>query len=223
MDRDHGCRARAAIIGEIGGGQPRLPIMPVHNAGPKLRTFPQREASRDLAKRSEPEGIIRPIKPIRSHIGATRTREEMRSIEHEKVEPSGVCTQHLGATTEKVRLDQHGLGSVDLAHHCRISRNERHHRDTFGGKRPSKRAGNIGKAPGLDQRIDFRNDREDRDLAHAPSLSIICWVMRTIPSPVRRNRLASASISSPTTRPSGIFTPRSITTLVSRAARAIST
>ena len=103
MDRDHGCRARAAIIGEIGGGQPRLPIMPVHNAGPKLRTFPQREASRDLAKRSEPEGIIRPIKPIRSHIGATRTREEMRSIEHEKVEPSGVCTQHLGATTEKVK------------------------------------------------------------------------------------------------------------------------
>jgi hypothetical protein len=34
MERDHGCRARPAVIGEIGGGQPCLPVMRVNDSGP---------------------------------------------------------------------------------------------------------------------------------------------------------------------------------------------
>ena len=45
------------------------------------------------------------------------------------------------------------------------------------------------------------------------------WVMRQTPLSLRRKRLASSSGSSPTTRPSGILTPRSTTTRLSRAPR----
>ena len=61
---------------------------------------------------------------------------------------------------------------------------------------------------------------EQRDL-HRSSASIIGWVTRQTPRSVRRNRLASNSGSSPTTRPSGMRTPRSTTTFFSRACRPI--
>jgi hypothetical protein len=58
---------------------------------------------------------------------------------------------------------------------------------------------------------------------HARILSIIGRVMRKAPRSVRRKRLASSSGSSPTTSPSGICTPRSMTTFFSRAERPTST
>ena len=54
------------------------------------------------------------------------------------------------------------------------------------------------------------------------SRSIIGWVIRQIPLSVRRKRAASCSGSSPTTRPSGMQTPRSMMTRRSRAPRPIS-
>ena len=62
----------------------------------------------------------------------------------------------------------------------------------------------IGKATRLDDRIDFRGDRKNAKRHHAFSLSIIGCVMRQMPSGVIRNRFASSSGSSPTTKPSGI-------------------
>ena len=58
---------------------------------------------------------------------------------------------------------------------------------------------------------------------HASSRSTIGCVIRQMPLSVRRKRRASKSGSSPTTRPSGIHTPRSTMTFVSRADRPIST
>jgi len=104
VDRDHGCRARAAIIDEIGGGQPRLPVMAVNNVGPEMRTFSESEASGDLAKRPEPEGIVRPIAPVRSCVGTACAREKMWSIEDKEVKPGGACAQHPGAAAKKVWL-----------------------------------------------------------------------------------------------------------------------
>ena len=76
--------------------------------------------------------------------------------------------------------------------------------DAVRSQSDRERADDVGKAAGLDDRIDFRGDRKNAKRRHASSLSIIGCVMREIPCGVVLNRFASSSVSSPTTRPSGI-------------------
>jgi hypothetical protein len=90
-------------------------------------------------------------------------------------------------------------------------------------------------APGSDRR---RNSRPDRPpgrrwrgrtarildaRVQVPSRSSIACVIRQMPFSVRRKRRASLSGSSPTSSPSGMVTPRSITTSLSFAPRPICT
>ena len=91
--------------------------------------------------------------------------------------------------------------------------------DVVRSQHGRERADDVGKPPRLDDRIDFGGDRKNAKRRHASSLSIIDCVMRVMPRGVVRNRFASSSGSSPTTRPSGIRTPRSITTFFNRARR----
>ena len=62
-----------------------------------------------------------------------------------------------------------------------------------------------------------------RSRGQASIRSSIGCVIRHTPAALRRKRCASRSGFSPTTRPSGMRTPRSMTTFVSRADRPIST
>ena len=112
-----------------------------------------------------------------------------------------------------------------LVHHGRIAGQERADLDAEWRERAGQGAGDIGEAAGLDQRKDFRRDRQDAQAAHAASAVsrlIMGVVMRQMPLSVRRKRRASSSGSSPTTRPSGMCTPRSTTTFFSRTCWPIS-
>ena len=60
----------------------------------------------------------------------------------------------------------------------RVAGDQRAHLDAFAGERGGQRAGDVGEPAGLDQGKDFRGDREDFQLAHYASLSIIGWVIR---------------------------------------------
>ncbi len=102
-----------------------------------------------------------------------------------------------------------------------IGRDQRPHVDVLAHQRAGQGAGDVGKAPRLDEREDLRGDRQNLQAAHRLSFSIIGPVMSVTPLSVRRKRLASSTGSSPTTRPSGIVTSLSITTLLSRTCRPI--
>src|SRR5260221_9953457 len=85
-----------------------------------------------------------------------------------------------------------------------ISRHQGSRFDSVSFQRGWERADDVGKAARLDHRVDFRGDRKDTNGRHSFSLSIIGCVMRQMPCGVIRNRFASSSGSSPTTKPSGI-------------------
>src|SRR4029079_3353846 len=95
--------------------------------------------------------------------------------------------------------------------------------DAVLAQRERQRADDVGEAAGLDEGGDFRGDGENLDAGHRSNLSIIGWVIKQMPPSVRRNRAASSSMSSPTTSPAGMRTPRSMMTLWSRALRPTST
>src|ERR1700685_1986378 len=107
--------------------------------------------------------------------------------------------------------------------HRGISGDEGARLDCFGLQGRRQRAHHIGEAAGLDDRVDFRGDREDANGAHVASPSIIACVIRQMPCSVVRNLFASCSGSSPTTSPTGIRTPRSMTTFANLAPSPTST
>src|SRR5689334_15527854 len=113
--------------------------------------------------------------------------------------------------------------AIECPQHPRIARHQRADRHTLSRKRDRQSARDIREATCLDQREDLGDDSENVERRHYPRRSSIGWVIRHIPLSVRRKRSASASGSSPTTSPSGIRTPRSIMTLLSRAPRPMST
>src|SRR5215471_8686349 len=104
-------------------------------------------------------------------------------------------------------------------HHGRVARQERLDLDAEWRERAWQSPDHVGEAAGLDQRKGLRRDRQDAQIAHAVSAAsrlIMGMVMRQMPLSVRRNLCASSTGSSPTTRPSGICTPRSMTTFFKR-------
>ncbi len=53
------------------------------------------------------------------------------------------------------------LGLADLLQHRRVAGKQRTHGDPFARQRQRQRAGDIGEAAGLHQRIDFGRDGEN--------------------------------------------------------------
>ena len=143
----------------------------------------------------------------------------MRSVDGEQVEAGRVAGEDARRPAEQIGVIVRGLCVGELGDHRRVGRHEGPDLDPFAGERRGQRADDVGEPPGLDEREDLRGDRENFQPAHCASLSIIGWVIKVTPLSVRRNRLASSSGSSPTTRPSGMRTSLSMTALTSRTLR----
>ncbi len=224
MHRHHRSRPPAAGIMQQRRGQRCLPVMGMDDVGHEARQQALADPHRHLRKRSEAECIVGPIPAIWSYIGVARPGIQMRGVEHQQVEPFGLAGEQMRGAAEQIRERLHYVRPAEFFEHGRIAGDQGTHRDALGGQRRRQRTSHIGEPAGLDQGVDFRCYREQLEgRRHVLSRSIIGWVIRQTPRPVRRKRLASASGSSPTTSPSGICTPRSMTTLVSRAERPIST
>src|SRR4029079_2063403 len=115
------------------------------------------------------------------------------------------------------------LGLPERGLHRGIAGHQRDGLDAVLAQRQRQRGDHVGAPAGLDEGVDFRGDGENLDAGHRPNLSIMGWVIKQMPPSVRRNRAASSAVSSPTTSPAGMRTPRSMMTLLSRALRPTST
>ena len=147
----------------------------------------------------------------------------MRRVEHQQIEPGAARGEQARRPAVQPREVVDGLGAAQRVDHRRVAGDQRVGVDAVARQRRGQRADDIREAAGLDQRIDLGRDRKDAQALHFGRRSIIGCVMRHTPRSVRRKRAASTSGSSPTTSPSGIFTPESTITSVSLACRPIST
>ena len=219
MDGHHGGGPRPVVVVQIGWREPGLPIMGMHHVGHEGRNEAVADIGRDARQRGEPHAIVRPVDAVGRHVGVARPCVEMRHVEHEQIEAVMRGGEQTPWSAEIIRPAPDFVGSRQHPHHVGIARHQRAHLDAMRLQRDRQRARDIGEAAGLDDGIDFGGDREDANRRHVLSLSSIGWVMSEMPCSVVRKRLASNSGSSPTTSPSGISTPRSITTFFKRAPR----
>ena len=216
-------RPPGAVVMQIGRRQRRLPVMGVHDIGRKARRRALADIRADPRQRRKTQRVVGPIETVRTQIRIARPREKMRRVEHEQLESARRGGQQRRRPAEQPIIAADGLAAVEFGEQRGVAGRQRDRRDIFARQRARQGAHDVGEAARLDQRKDFRGDGENLQLRHGASLSNIGWVIRQMPSSVRRNRLASSSGSSPTTRPSGMTTPRSTTTFESWTFRPIST
>ena len=215
-------RDRVGIV-EVGGRERRLPVMRVNDLRPERVDHPKADVRADTRERRKPLRIVGPVEPIGPKVWVARPVVEMGRIDREQVQTGRLAGEDPRGSTEQIVISMRGLRVDELGHYRRIARDERSDLDVFAGERGGQRARDVGKTPGLDKREDLRGDGENFQSAHCTSLSIIGLVIKVTPLSVRRNRLASSSGSSPTTRPSGIRTSLSMMALESRTLRPIVT
>src|SRR3981189_30915 len=141
----------------------------------------------------------------------------MRRIEHEQIEVAVRAAEQARRSAKEMRQMVEYFRYRKRLDDIGIAGHQGPRFDVPGSQRGRKRPGDVGKASCFDDRIDFGGNRENAKRCHTSSLSIIGCVISVMPCAVVRNLLASNSGSSPTTRPSGMRTPRSITTFFNRA------
>ena len=223
VDGHHGLRRPGPCVAEPSRGEAGLPVVAMDDVGHEGIDRALADIGRRTAKCCEALPVVRPVGAVGSEIGAAGPIEQLWRVEDDEVQPSGGPGDKPGLGAEQALVALEDLGRAECAENVRVARQHHPHLDIVGGERLGQGARDIGKAAGLDQREDFGSDREDTHRVGYPSRSIIVWVIRQMPLSVRRKRRASSSGSSPTTSPSGMRTPRSITTLLSRAERPMST
>ena len=209
-----------AAIAHIGRHQSCLPVVAMDDVGHEISHDAPSDFRCHERKRCKALGVIRPVLAIRPQIGIARAVIEMRRIKHKQVEPFNLPPQQPSGPSEK-RINRMGnLVSFKRLHHGRIARHECDDLDVEFGQGSRQRTRHISQAAGFHQRKHFRCNAQ---YFHSGRFAIMARVIRQTPLSVRRKRFASAMGSSPTTSPSGMTTPRSITTFFKIAFLPIST
>lgn len=199
---------------------PARPASHGHGRRPARKTARHRDQSRRRrrrARRSAASCRASPCRPGQDRDCPAGQRDAARRERRGRA--PGAAREDARTPAEEFFIGKHRLRTLERRPDRRVAGNERTHPDAEGAHRRRQRARDIGEAARLDERIDLRGDAEDRDHAAFVSLSIIGWVIRQMPLSVRRKRRSSSCGSSPTTRPSGIRTPRSTTTFFRCAPR----
>ena len=228
VDGDDGCRPATllrACEAEIDRSQRGLPIVRMYD----VERIAARSATTNLGRRisegAKALGVVAPIRAMRILIWTAGTSIEVRRVQDQQREPGRLGRDQCRRSAEQILPAVHDLGAGQPIHDLRITWQQGGDGDAERRQREGQRTGDIREAAGLDQREDFGRDRQDAQIAHAARrwrLLIIWVVIRQMPFSVRRKRRASSSGSSPTTRPSGMCTPRSTTTFFSRTCWPIS-
>ena len=199
--------------------------MRVHHVRHEGSGAAQPKGRRHLRQRRKALRVIGEVGAVRFAIGRARPVVQMRRVEAEQAQPGRRAVQHAGRPAEQVGHAVHRRRAVQGGQHGGVTWHQGPHLDPLCRERRRQRARHVPEAAGLDKWNDLGRDRQDAERRHACSLlascslSIMGCVIRHTPRLVRRKRAASCSASSPTTRPSGMRTPRSMTTLRSRADR----
>ncbi len=206
---------------QIGRNEARLPIVRVQDIRLECADRSKSDVGADPREGREATRIVRPVGSVWAKVRIAGAVEEMRRIQREDIEPRGPSGEDARRRAKEVRIFVSDIGIAKLVLDRGIGWDQRPHVDVLAHDRARESAGYVGEAPGLDERKHLRRDRQNLNGAHRVSFSIIGPVIRVTPLSVRRKRLASSAGSSPTTRPSGIFTSLSITTLLRRTCRPI--
>ena len=211
----HRRRRRGLAVAHVGERQRRLPVMRMHH----VRHVAGDRAGRDVrageAQRGEAPPVVGPVGAGGVAVWSARPVEEMRRIEHQKVEAGRLGRQDRDLAAMQRRIAMQWRGLPCCLQHLREARDQRPRRHALPGERDRQGAGHVGQPACLDQGKNLGRDRENlhqkslpcMPIPQVPSLSIISWVIRQMPFSETRNRLASLTGSSPTTSPSGMRTP----------------
>ena len=84
MDGLDDCRRGLAAEAQIGGGQPGLPIVQMHDFWREIGHKALGERRGDLRQGGEALGVVGVIQAVQPEVGAARPQVEMRRIEDEK-------------------------------------------------------------------------------------------------------------------------------------------
>src|ERR1700722_1357065 len=177
----------------------------------------------DPRERRKPLRVIGPVEPIWPQIRIARPVVEMGCVDREHVQSGRLAGEDPRWSSEQIIIGVRRLRAGELGHDRRVARDQRSDFDAFTGERSRQSADDVCKPTGFYEREDLRRDRENSQFTHSASLSIMGLVIKVTPLSVRRNRLASSSGSSPTTRPSGMRTSLSMIAFESRTLRPIVT
>ncbi len=167
VDREHGADPRRLAEPQIGGGQPRLPVVRLENVGLDAGHQPGREVGGHAAQGREPEGIVGPVGPVRGHVGIAVAVEQVGRVDHEHVQ-----TRHARREEPRRAAEQGGvlvqrLGIPQSLEHRRVAGQQRPHPHAQGGQRTRQRPGNVGQPARLDQRVDLGGDRKNLQVGQA--------------------------------------------------------
>ena len=223
MHGQNDLRRRSGREIEIGCRQRRLPVMHMDDIRHEDLDPSRSHIGSGTRQGGEPHPVVGPVLAVRPQIAIAGAIEEMRRLDRQEIETMRLSCQNAHFAAKEIVVMMDGLRLLERRRDRRIDGQHHPHLDAVMLERRRQGAHHIGKPTGLHQRKHLRCDSQYFRHFWAASLSIIGWVMRQTPVSVRRNRFASSSGSSPTTRPSGISTPRSMTTRRSLAPRPILT
>ncbi len=213
-------RSAGAQLAEVERCPAGLPVVAMHDLWhPPLDPLGA-DHGRGAGEGGEAFGVVIPVATVAIEVGSGIAVEEMRRVqrvEHLVAERAAIDPCE---ASEEVVPFRHLAAPADRLHHRAIAGHEGAHLDALCRQCPRQGAGHVGQPPGLDQRHAFRGDGQHTGHFSASLRSSIRWVMSVTPPGLTRNHRASSSGSSPTTSPSGMCTPRFMTTFLSRACRA---
>jgi|GEM_PF-3136810 len=178
----------SGIQGQIGGQQPRLPVVRMDDRRPPIRIGPAGERRPRPGQGTEAQPVVRPVGPVRPGIRVARPCEEGRRLEQINDKPPMIdAPQPAGSAGQLGELgrDHAGPGAGRGLEHRRIGGQQRAHLDARGGERTRQGPRHIGEPAGLDQGIELGRDRKDPHAVNPPH-----WSRRRAdhtPPPGRRN------------------------------------
>ena len=206
-------------IAEIGGQQPGLPVVGVDDVRLPVGDRALGDGGAGLAQGCESLGVVGPVVAGGGGVGSAVAVEQMRRIQAQHRQAFRRARPDAGRAAHEIGEAVDGFRLFQRRQHRAVAGDQRSDRDPVPGQRRGQGAHDVRQPAGLDQREHLGRDGEN---VHYLSASIIGCVIRQMPRSVRRKRAASSTGSSPTTSPSGMQTPRSITTFFNCAFRPIS-
>ncbi len=118
---DHSRPVVTGVVVQIGGREPRLPIMRVHDIGREHRDRALAQRGRPPAQCGETLRIVGPIRPVRPGIWAARASKQVRCIERDHIQPGRATRAQPCLGPEQIGEAMNLLGRLQRFQNLRIT------------------------------------------------------------------------------------------------------
>ncbi len=161
VDRQDGLHVLRARIADVGGGEPGLPVVAMHDLGPPAVRKPRlRDLGGHPAQRRETLRVVGII-AILVRVRPPPPVVEMRRVEQQHLHPRDGSAQHARRAAEQVLGRPQLFRLSQRLRQPRIGRHQHPHVPALLGHRLGQRAHDIGQPAGLQERHAFGRDGQD--------------------------------------------------------------